>query len=136
MKFHERFGITIDSEEAEKRFVNRIYNEVWFGNSFSSTFEKYEIEKSIVSDLGKQQDFTAHISTQVGGDFFANLRALESLYVHIDGWLRETLQKTIEQILSQSEIDLGIEWKDGQFYRKGAKLLDDKLVNDVLNWIQ
>src|SRR5439155_6950793 len=32
-------------------------------------------------------------------------------------------------------VDLGIEWKDGRFTRKGAALLDQVLVNDPLHWL-
>jgi hypothetical protein len=31
---------------------------------------------------------------------------------------------------------LGIEWRDGKFVRKGAALLDQKLVNDTLHWLR
>ena len=33
------------------------------------------------------------------------------------------------------ETDLGIEWKDGHFWRSGAKLLDEELVNEPLRWL-
>jgi hypothetical protein len=33
-----------------------------------------------------------------------------------------------------TEADLGVEWRDGLFHKKGATLLDAQLVNDPLRW--
>jgi hypothetical protein len=39
------------------------------------------------------------------------------------------------ELLNMVEVDLGIDWQEGQFVRTGAALFDDKLVNDNLHWL-
>jgi hypothetical protein len=39
-------------------------------------------------------------------------------------------------LLSESEVDLGIRWQNGQFVKSGAALLDESLVNDPLHWLR
>jgi len=72
----------------------------------------------------------------IGGDFFKCLQALEAIYNGIDRNRIRDFEKAILRILSASEHDLGIEWKDGDFVPTGAKLLDEGLVNDNLKWLQ
>src|SRR5438128_87602 len=137
MKFHERFNIATGFQEAQERFVNRIYNEVWlsyFGALDREYRDRFSI--AIASAIGQRRNSMQHIRVQIGTDFFDNLKALERLYAELDLLRRPTLRKIVESVLFQSEVDLGIEWKDGEFFRKGAQLLDDKLVNDVLHWLR
>jgi hypothetical protein len=42
----------------------------------------------------------------------------------------------IESVLKESEVDLGIRWRNEKFIKSGAELLDQKLVNDVLHWLR
>jgi hypothetical protein len=37
--------------------------------------------------------------------------------------------------MHESEVDFGIRWTKGIFIKSGAKLLDDKLVNDAIDWL-
>ncbi len=48
-----------------------------------------------------------------------------------------TLLELIWRILGESEVDLGIRWdrENRRFLKSGARLLDDKLVNDLLQWL-
>lgn len=46
------------------------------------------------------------------------------------------LSDKIQEELDDADIDLGIEWRDGHFYPRGARLMDDMLVNDPLEWIK
>lgn len=41
----------------------------------------------------------------------------------------------IEEAISLSIIDLGISFKKGKFYKKGAKELDEKLILETLDWL-
>jgi hypothetical protein len=61
---------------------------------------------------------------------------LEGLFEAADPAERSKIEALIRRILLDSEIDLGIEWHDGQFIRRGAALLDEKLVNNVLHWLR
>ena len=130
MKFHERFDIAVGLEEAQKRFVNRAFNEVWHYSGYvrsdasrMSIESWHEIERKVMSALGRRYTTMDRLSKQVGTDFHDNLLALEVLYAALDLSRRPSIKRIIEGILSQSEVDLGVEWRDGKFFRKGAVFL-------------
>lgn len=50
--------------------------------------------------------------------------------------LADEFDTTINFALAQSEVDLDIAWNGEVFTRKGAQLLDGKLVNDPLHWLR
>ena len=158
-KFHERFDIEVGQEEARKRAVNKIHNIV-----FSSLTElpRYEdIEREILTALGDRWVSTHDFHKQVGDDFDRNLQAIEVLYQALDPkrWkqmvvheYRDTgaeenkklkyytyqqhLKIWICRILEEAEVDLAIRWNSGQFIKSGAALLDERLVNDPLQWLR
>jgi hypothetical protein len=76
------------------------------------------------------------LSDHIGDDFYRNLLALETFYLSIDPYDRSELDNLIKQLISESEVELGVRWGNGRFIKSGAKLLDDKLVNDNLNWLR
>jgi len=45
------------------------------------------------------------------------------------------LDSDIVEIIHLSEVDLGISWQRGVFLKKGAEILDEKLVNESLRWL-
>ena len=45
------------------------------------------------------------------------------------------LEYLIIIVLMESDIDLGIRWENGVFVQSGARLLDQKLVNETLRWL-
>ena len=47
-----------------------------------------------------------------------------------------SLNEQITKELKTIDIDIGIIFKDGKFYPKGVRLLDNKLVNDPLDWLK
>ena len=51
-------------------------------------------------------------------------------------WSDPKRTKILILLLQQSEFNLGIQWQDGKFIRTGAKLLDDKLINEPLHWLK
>lgn len=136
--FHKRFNISIDLDGARKRFINRVVNalevyapQVEFG-SYDYRILSDDIERrAIASELGKKYDPTFSFSDYVKEDFFTCLRALEALYKKQPRLTRLVL----EDVMPLSEVDLGISWKDGVFWPSGAKLLDEALVNEPLQWL-
>ena len=42
----------------------------------------------------------------------------------------------ITQAIDESAIDLGVAYKNGKFYRTGAKELDQTLVIETLDWLK
>jgi hypothetical protein len=138
-KFHERFDIEIDLEEARRRFVNRAHALVFKG--FWSKLEAACMVYSVVAvafELGDELKGNLDIGKQVGMDFFRNLQGLEALYKALSDQdvARENLENLIHRLCDASEVDLGIRWEHGQFVRSGAALLDESLVNDPLLWLR
>lgn len=137
LKFTDRFDITVDIKEAQKRFVNRAYNLVFYHFFYSlREDDHYHIQREIVSALGDKYSIHTNLADQIGDDFHRNLLALETFYRIIKISYHQRVNNFIKQILNESEVDIGVRWEGGRFIRAGAKLLDDKLVNDILHWLR
>jgi hypothetical protein len=139
-KFHERFDLQIDLNEARQRFVNRVFNEI-FGSFLFKNFsqdDRYYATLDIISRLGERYEYPGHLDHYVKNDFYKTLRALESLYQSCcsDVYKKRSFEALLASILEESEVNLGVQWKNGYFLRSGAELLDQKLVNDVLHWLR
>lgn len=132
--FHERFEITIGIEDAKRRFVNRFYNVV---NNLDYDIRK-KIAKWIAHVFGEKYKEGFDIEYYVKDNFYSCLHAIEIMYeilMQESGDPAYTDSK-IDSILSYSELDLGVKWEEGIFMRSGAKLLDEKLVNESLSWLK
>ena len=147
--FHERFDIEIDMWEARKRFVVRVYNyifDIWENqNNEKPSLNREVIFRSIASELGKRYyenqesiyDYINDNEYKDDEDYWEFLHVIELIYIGSNDETRLYIDKFLkENILFRSELDLGIRWQDGKFIRTGAKLLDDKLVNDPLKWLK
>lgn len=136
--FHERFDIQVGVPEAKRRFMNRVTNIVFYhliGGNLSFT-ERQDLLLAVASALGEAFVLKRDLKTYVDGDFLRCLRVLEALYEELeDIELGKQLSATIDYIMSQSEIDLGIRWQPPAFVRTGAKVLDESLVNEPLRWL-
>ena len=129
-KFHERFAIKINREEAERRFVNRAHNLV-FGDLDDDEFTKSQIATA----LGEKYEELEEIEEIIQDDFHNTLKGLEMVFHFSDDPYKSDVEKAIRMILHESEIDLGIKWENGRFIPSGAKMLDEKLVNESLRWL-
>jgi len=129
-KFHERFAIKINREEAERRFVNRAHNLV-FGDLDDDEFTKSQIATA----LGEKYEELEKIEEIIQDDFHNTLKGLEMVFHFSDDPYKSDVEKAIRMILHESEIDLGIKWENGRFIPSGAKMLDEKLVNESLRWL-
>jgi len=63
------------------------------------------------------------------------LIAIEALYGCVPAEQQQELPHWVDGFLQRAEVDLGVEWRDGHFWRKGARLLDDALVHESLEWL-
>jgi hypothetical protein len=136
--FHKRFNIPIDLDDARTRFINRVVNtlevyapQVEFVSLDHSTLSHDTERRAIAKELGKKYEREFCFSDYVEDDFFTCLRALEALYKKQP----QLTQLVLEDVMPLSEVDLGISWKDGVFWPSGAKLLDEALVNEPLQWL-
>jgi len=139
MHFHARFGIKLEMKEAKKRFMNRIDNYI-FDNFFCTVLDEHtrgEVLWQSANALGEPYSDLDNISDYVGRDFYKYIQTVEVIY-NVMKYLnmKEKLNNLINLILEQSEMDLGIKWENGQFIRKGARLLDQELVNEPLRWLE
>lgn len=139
-KFHERFDIELDIDEVKKRFMNRISNQIFddfFENKFDEETRKGIILWQVANVLGKSFYWDYGFSTYIGMDFHKYLQAVEVFYnALVDDALKRELESLINFVLAKSEVDLGVKWENGQFIRSGARLLDEKLVNENLRWLE
>jgi hypothetical protein len=139
--FHERFGIEVGTDEARRQFINRVSNLV-FDDLIDSLYgvTPYEVHRNLAQALGEKYDSLTSklaLDSYVGNDFYRCLKVLETLYrvLKYMGTSEESLSKLIDDIIQDSEIDLGISWQPPIFVPTGAKLLDERLVNDPLHWL-
>lgn len=144
LPFHQRFNIKVQDEEAKQRFLNRVSNRVV--DSFFSEIEEEGEEKEdliyddimweVANSLGETFSYSKNLNNYINGDFYACLHALEVVYKELpkDAQKKE-LGEIIQTITSESEIDLGVRWREGIFLPSGAKLLDEALVNVSLQWL-
>lgn len=141
--FHERFHIEVDLDEAKNRFVNRIVNllekyfrHIEFDGIDVSIQARDEERRAIANALGVRFVWNWRFSDYVGSDFLSCLLVLEAAYQSMTQPSKQgELSELIERAISQSEVALGVSWKDGIFRRSGAKLLDEELVNEPLEWL-
>lgn len=151
-----RFNIELPIEDAQKRFHNRVFNEIFdkFVNNVSA-LSGDTLLRHVASVMGERHDFMPDdykyvLESLVDDDFYRCLLAVEGIYTaHTEEALyaaqpddREDhnisagiLSLDIQRILDLSEVELGIAWKPPHFIPTGAKLLDDRLVNDSLEWL-
>jgi hypothetical protein len=140
--FHQRFNIEIDSDEGRVMFVNRVHNQILEPVLQRALPEARQVYRRwIFTKLGRRDQFlqsSREICLKLGYDLHENLLAIEALYecASEHGNDRRLIDSNIRGILRLAEVDLGIEWRDGVFTRKGAALLDQRLVNDQLSWLR
>ena len=151
--FHVRFNIDLPIEEAQRRFMNRIENYVLMvlrdlqdSYRHQNQFALDPIIVLVEAELGEPHltfvsspgVFIEVWRKRIGNDFSRCLQAIEGLYPALQLQYREIqsrLNKAVLLALSQSEMDLGVSWQQGIFTKKGAKLLDERLVNEPLRWL-
>ena len=136
--FHLRFDIQVDMEQAQQHFINRIENQlsVDFPTVANGTTSGDWVLRQVASALGAIHISAAPFKYYVKRDFLQCLHALEAMYQAIAASYESAkLNMLVETVISQSEVDLGISWENGTFRRSGAKLLDEELVNEPLQWL-
>lgn len=132
--FYQRFNIEIDLEAVQGRFVNRVYNTMpAFFSSLKSNDRR--ISWKLANTLGILYEGEDSLDQFLSDDFYYCLRVLEALYKSTSDYYKAFFDERIETILSLTEVDLGIHWRNGAFWPSGARLLDEALVNENLKWL-
>ena len=137
--FYKRFNISIDLEEVKRRFVNRIRNQVFdsfFVHDVDEEIVRADVLWGIANALGEEYDWDGTFDDFVLNDFEKCLQVLESAYRALDSQnLKKQLSDLVSDAVKSSEIDLGVDWRQGVFVPRGAVLLDEALVNENLAWL-
>lgn len=147
-RFYKIFGIQVPIEEERKRFVERINQSIFKLVENSREIPYKNVLWAVCYELGLRFDDYWYVGVMdrifhplcklTGNDFLKTLEVLIPLYKFFDGKPngQEWISSEVEKALSLSGVDLGVKWKDGMFYKSGAKLLDEKLVEDPLDWLE
>jgi len=132
--FYQRFNIEIGLEQAQKRFMSRVNNmmPLIFGLAKSND---HEVPWKLANMLGMEYQEQDRLEQFLSDDFYSYLETLEALYKVINDLHKLRFNEFMKTILSLTEVDLGIQWRDGVFWPSGAKLLDEALVNENLKWL-
>jgi len=137
-KFHIRFGIDLGEEEARRRFVNRSVNEIFF-SFYYNLYDYNKIKRRIFTLLGESDRDNQSLLDHLEDNFLRHLQAIEAFYAAIetsDSGNRKKLERLVLNLLSLSEVDLGIRWENGHFLPSRAEILDQALVDDPLRWLR
>ena len=144
--FEKRFDIPLPIEEARTRFVNMAFNKILRRISDVSVPSVViegdttgPIVRSVLSALGRDAPASPtsfDLDTMVPKDFWEVCRAIEALYGVVEPRFRQNITNHVRHILSISAVDLGVRWHEGQFLPTGARLLDEVVINDPLNWLR
>ncbi len=146
-QFYELFNIKNTLEEEQRNFVHRINQrlldelESYYNYKKTFQFVCYGVGKNANDLIRKASSYTEIIPSLrvlTNDDFLNTLKILAVLYRYFSSndsdWSIQ-LNKEITLALSLTPIDLGIKWKDGMFYPTNAGILDQKLIEDPLNWL-
>lgn len=136
--FHGRFQISLQIGDIKRRFLNRVKNQI-FRDFFVMEVDDYErtrLALQVANRLGEEYRRSETLEAYSRSDFYITLQVLEFAYhALVEPKIKNRLSRLISSIIRQSEVDIGITWKDGYFLKKGAQLLDEHLVNEPLRWL-
>ena len=149
-RFDKRFGIKESLKEEQTRFVQRINQTIFKNIKKEYGYEK--VFRTICYWLGENADdrisnvtsryatglfYIPNLRSLTNDNFLETLKILTPLYQYFnkDSQKQGKISKWVEVALSNATIELGVSWKDGMFYPSGAKILDEKLIEDPFDWL-
>ena len=139
MNFNKRFNIQVEEKELQRRFLNRFENIVVPYIRSSSRGYKFDekITRYAATMMGIKYPENRYIGSYPQGDFYRCLQLLEYMndYFKIEFGSSHKFGDCIRTLLDLDE-GSGVEWRNGKFYPKGAKLLDKEIVNNTLDWLK
>lgn len=146
LPFHQRFNIEVELEGAKQHFTDRLFNLIdedflGFTKKQCNLSEYVKAFKYVAFKLGIRYVGNNTLEYYAGKEFLQVLRTIEALFEAFQLELKnyansaDRLDEIINLAISENEIDLGIQWRGGLFYPSGAKLMDEELVNEPLQWL-
>ncbi len=134
--FEKRFDIQVDTATTLTRFRNRILNQLpQYIDYYFDHSAKQSIARNLATFLGERYLYGTSIVSLMSKSVFSFLKSIEFLYISYPV-LKKCINQIIEDSVAQNEVDIGISWKRGIFVKKGAELLDNKLINQTLEWLR
>ncbi len=139
--FEARFDIEVPFDEAKRRFVNRAHN--YIDDLYWEQLDRNDraiLAFEVFKVLGKRQPRSGlnSLAEEIGHEFLQTLKVIEAMYrsnVFMHRW-QDRVDSFVSDILEEAETDLGIAWREGEFIRRGAALLDEALVDGPLHWLR
>jgi hypothetical protein len=159
--FKKRFGQEVNIDDLKKDFINKISHFLmeeldgkigsFYSDRTKSIFDfvamEFSCNPSNLIQKYNSNSFGPTLSRPTfsifsGNDFEKTLLLIEVFYDYFrrsddyekEFWIEE-IDKTVLLALSQP-ISLGISWRNGRFYPEGVKEFDEKLISDVLIWLE
>lgn len=133
--FHQRFNIEFGASEAEQRFLNRVSNSLPAFIRAVKDGKDQSILWKLANKLGRSFGPNDDYDDYLGSEFYSCLETLDATYEVLPDDLKSVFADFVAGILSGSEVDLGVQLREGHFWPSGAKLLDEALVNENLQWL-
>jgi len=162
--FNIRFGLSApDIEELKIQFVHRVNSHLFGWLENDDGFWKSDFVPWISLESGEpwneaftqnhyDEYFDLSLKRISGEDFLRTLWLIEKCYYFIKEDKLKLISRTyifdgskivnltnfdqrVGDILSHSDSKIGIFWKEGKFYKAGAKELDEALIKDNLEWL-
>ncbi len=132
--FYQRFNIEIPLDAAKQMFYNRLRNELPQIVNNAINFHP-RLFRQLCNKLGIPHKGQSRIEHFLTDDLNDCLHAIEEVYQLLPRPEKINLSNLVELTIAESDIDIGLQWKDGVFWPSGAKLLDEALVNENLKWL-
>lgn len=142
--FSERFPAQEDIATVQERFIQRINSGIFLQ---LQQYQRLSYEESrylrdaVITVLGIRYNSNLALGQMVGGNFRNCLRVVETCYRYFRFANRKDLVDFIStQVrsilgLCDAERDLGLEWQEDHFTRKGVPDLDGPLMEENLKWL-
>lgn len=164
--FNKRFGKTIDPEEVKRDFINKITHYLiepldeqvgWYYDDYSNStrifnFVAMEFNQNPTNiirtrnrnNFSPYETYRPSFKIFSDGDFEKTLLLIEIFYDYlskhsIPGYGNEQWPEKIDKIVAHAlnqPISIGVSWRDGRFYPEGVEEFDEKLISDVLKWLE
>lgn len=143
----KRFNINITLKDAQGKFINKINNILFNGQAFnSSTFKIEDFKWELCNDIGlvyhSYENFNNTYLVNIPfNEYLLRLQCFLNILYFRNKEKHDILFSIIRDAINTSTIDIGLRIKNNkknsaQIYFSGSKLLDDKLVDDVLGVLE
>jgi hypothetical protein len=142
--FASRFNINIDVTSAQNVFTQRaitLLKEKLHEMDINIPlphWERFYLTRAAYA-LGRLYQGNVSLEGMVLNNFMDTMKVLESLYNYAlernEAEKARDIAEIITRIIRDSDIGLGITWRNGVFIKEGAKLLDEKLIDEPYQWL-